>query len=103
MIAVFSILSVRSETKNTTLSLFAAGADVSWITQMEASGKKFYTADGIQTEGMALLKSLGMNSIRLRVWVNPTDGWCNTAGLLVKAKRANDLGLRIMIDFHYSD
>jgi len=82
---------------------FALGADVSWLTEMEAAGKKFYAADGTQMECMALLKSLGMNSIRLRVWVNPTDSWCNAADLLVKAKRANDLGMRIMIDFHYSD
>jgi arabinogalactan endo-1,4-beta-galactosidase len=83
-------------------SLFR-GADVSWLTEMEQSGKKFYNAAGTQTECMALLKSLGMNSIRLRVWVNPSDGWCNTADLLVKAKRANDLGMNILIDFHYSD
>src|SRR5512133_89848 len=44
-----------------------------------------------------------MNSIRLPVWVNPADGWNNIADVLVKAKRASDLGMRIMIDFHYSD
>lgn len=85
------------------VTAFASGADVSWITQMESAGIKFYTTEGVQTEGMKLLKSLGMNSIRLRVWVNPSDGWCNATDLLVKAKRANDLGMRIMIDFHYSD
>ena len=84
-------------------TLFAKGADVSWVTQMEASGLKFYTASGTQMECMALLKSLGMNSIRLRVWVNPADGWCNSQDLLVKALRAKNLGMRIMIDFHYSD
>ena len=82
---------------------FCKGADVSWVTQMESSGKKFYNSAGTETECMTLLKSLGMNSIRLRVWVNPTDGWCNTADLLVKALRAKNLGMRIMIDFHYSD
>ena len=89
--------------KDTTKSTFAKGADVSWVTQMEAGGKKFYNTTGTQMECMALLKSLGMNSIRLRVWVNPTDGWCNKQDLLVKALRANNLGMRIMIDFHYSD
>ena len=89
--------------KNQQDTLFAKGADVSWVTQMEAGGKKFYNATGTQTECMALLKSLGMNAIRLRVWVNPTDGWCNKQDLLVKALRANNLGMRIMIDFHYSD
>ena len=82
---------------------FAKGADVSWITQMEASNKKFYNFAGTEMECITLLKSLGMNSIRLRVWVNPSDGWCNTSDLLVKALRAKNLGMRIMIDFHYSD
>jgi arabinogalactan endo-1,4-beta-galactosidase len=94
---------VFSNVNNPSVTSFAAGADVGWLTEMEAAGKKFYTAEGTQMECMALLKSLGMNSIRLRVWVNPTDRWCNAADLLVKAKRANDLGMRIMIDFHYSD
>lgn len=70
---------------------------------MEASGKKFYNTAGAEMEGMKLLKSLGMNSVRLRVWVNPKDGWCNTDDLLVKAYRAKNLGMRIMVDFHYSD
>ncbi len=82
---------------------FAKGADVSWLTQMEAGGKKFYNAADTEMECMSLLKSLGMNSIRLRVWVNPSDGWCNSQDLLVKALRAKNLGMRIMIDFHYSD
>ncbi len=82
---------------------FAKGADVSWVTQMEASGKKFYNVAGAEMECLKLMKSLGMNSIRLRVWVNPADGWNNTQDVLVKARRAKNLGMRIMIDFHYSD
>lgn len=82
---------------------FARGADVSWITEMEAAGMLFYDSENNETECMTLLKNLGMNAIRLRVWVNPADGWCNKTDLLVKAKRAHDLGMRLMIDFHYSD
>jgi arabinogalactan endo-1,4-beta-galactosidase len=84
-------------------SYFAKGADVSWITEMEAKGVLFYDKNNIKTECMALMKSLGMNSIRLRIWVNPSDGYCNKTDLLIKAKRAKDLGMRILIDFHYSD
>lgn len=82
---------------------FAKGADVSWLTEMEKSGVKFYNTLGRETECMSLLRDLGMNSIRLRVWVNPTDGWCNKSDMLVKAWRANALGMRLLIDFHYSD
>ncbi|MBI3137679.1 MAG: glycosyl hydrolase 53 family protein [Sphingobacteriales bacterium] len=82
---------------------FAKGADISWITEMEAAGRKFYNAAGNEQECIQLLKSLGMNAIRLRVWVNPAAGWNNTADVLAKAIRAKNLGMRIMIDFHYSD
>ncbi len=86
-----------------TTSTFAKGADIGWITEMEAVGKKLYNAAGVETEGFALMKSLGMNTIRLRVWVNPSPAWNNVADVVAKAVRAKNLGLRIMIDFHYSD
>jgi len=82
---------------------FAKGADISWVTQMETSGYKFYDKNGNQQDLFALMKSLGFNSIRLRAWVNPTAGWCNTADLVAKAVRAKNAGMKILIDFHYSD
>ena len=109
---LFTVISCGGENKNSGQDdnkeepveyVFAKGADVSWLTEMENDGVKFYNASGNQIECMALLKSLGMNSVRLRVWVNPDEKWCNKEDVLVKAKRAAALGLRIMIDFHYSD
>ncbi len=82
---------------------FAKGADISWITEMEHQGMKFYNTSGEQTECTALMKQLGMNSVRYRVWVNPENGWNNASDVLVKAIRAQKLGMRIMIDFHFSD
>ena len=82
---------------------FAKGADISWITQQEAAGVKFYNSDGTQDDIFAILKKKGINSIRLRVWVNPKDGWNNTADVVAKAKRAKAADMKILIDFHYSD
>ena len=82
---------------------YAYGADISWVTEMESKGYKFYTAAGTETECTALMKSLGCNSVRYRVWVNPEGGWNNKADVIAKAKRAAALGMSIMIDFHYSD
>lgn len=85
---------------------FAKGADVSWLTQMESEGRKFYTPgkDRKEMECMQLLRDYcGVNSIRLRVWVNPKDGWNSIDDVVVKARRAEQLGLRTMIDFHFSD
>ncbi|MFT4024527.1 MAG: glycosyl hydrolase 53 family protein [Flavihumibacter sp.] len=86
-----------------TTSHFVKGADISWVTEMEAAGKKFYNHSGTATDCFSLLQSLGFNSIRLRVWVKPADGYNNIADVLAKAKRAQALGMRLLIDFHYSD
>ena len=48
------------------MSGFVRGADVSWLTEMESSGYKFYNAKGQEQECMSLLRDLGMNAIRLR-------------------------------------
>lgn len=79
------------------------GADISWITEMEDAGYKFYNAAGTETDCFELMRELGCNAIRLRVWVNPSNGYCNAMDVAYKAYRANALGLRLMIDFHYSD
>jgi arabinogalactan endo-1,4-beta-galactosidase len=85
------------------MSGFAKGADVSWLTEMEKDGVKFYNQNGKATECMKLLREEGTNSIRLRVWVNPEGGWCGKNDVIAKAWRAQQLGFRLMIDFHYSD
>lgn len=62
-----------------------------------------------QADCFRLLKDTGMNAIRLRVWVDPQspDGYgsayCDKADTVTKAKRAQALGMDVMIDFHYSD
>lgn len=86
---------------------FAKGADVGWLPQMEATGYQFYDTDGSKKDCLQLLKDRGMNTIRLRVWVNPSDdkasGHCSAAETVAMAVRAHKMGMRIMIDFHYSD
>lgn len=82
---------------------FAKGADISWVTQMESLGMKFYNSAGEERECTELMKEIGMNSVRYRVWVNPAEGWNSAGDVLAKALRAQKLGMRIMIDFHYSD
>ena len=82
---------------------FAKGADIGWCTEYESKGYDFYNAKGEKRECTALMKELGLNAIRIRVWVDPSDNWCNTADVVVKAQRAKALNMDVMIDFHYSD
>ena len=82
---------------------FVLGADISGTTMMEAHGAQFRNARGEVRENTALMKELGMNLARLRVWVNPQGGFCGKEDVLAMARRAKENGLKIMIDFHYSD
>lgn len=84
-------------------SAFTYGADISSVTEQEAAKLTFRDAAGKPADLYDLVKGYGIDSARLRVWVNPKDGWSAREDVLVKAKRARDHGMRIMIDFHYSD
>lgn len=83
--------------------VFAKGADVGWLSEMEAAGTKFHDKDGHPKDCLQILKDDGINAIRLRVWVNPAKGWSGQADVVKMARRATGMGFRIMIDFHYSD
>lgn len=82
---------------------FYKGADISWTTQLEAEGHRFYNQKGEERECTALMKELGLNAIRLRVWVDPEDGWSSKEDMLTLAKRAQANDMELMVDFHYSD
>jgi arabinogalactan endo-1,4-beta-galactosidase len=43
---------------------FSKGADVGWLPQMEATGYKFYDADGSEKDCLQLLKDRGINTIQ---------------------------------------
>ena len=101
---LFSVFCFGQTVENST---FAMGADVGWLPQMEATGYKFFDTNGNQTDCLLLLKDRGINTIRLRVWVNPSNdkasGHCSISETVSMALRANKMDMRIMIDFHYSD
>ena len=84
---------------------FWLGADLGWITEYEHRGLKFFNKDGEERECTALMKELGLNAVRHRVWVDPSahGDWCSKEDLLVKCLRAKALDMAIMVDFHYSD
>ena len=89
---------------------FAKGADISWITQIEHNNQyRIVDERGRDIDAFRLLRKCGMNMVRLRVWVNPRpdrrDGrtWCDTRDMVEKALRAKKAGLRVMLDFHYSN
>ncbi|MCH5223983.1 MAG: glycosyl hydrolase 53 family protein [Muribaculaceae bacterium] len=96
----FSALGLYAQGNN---EPFALGADISWTIEQESQGVMNHTADGKPMENTALMKEFGLNAIRLRVWVNSETGFNTPQHVLEMARRASELGMDIMIDFHYSD
>lgn len=106
-VILLSGCSKSTESQNKTPEIVAKGADISWLPQMEATGYKFYNNNGQEEDCMKILKDHGINSIRLRTFVNPSDdiasGHCSKNETVAMAVRAQKWGMRVMIDFHYSD
>ena len=90
---------------------FIMGCDISSVISLENSGVKFYDYDGSEGDIFAILKKSGVNYIRVRVWNDPFDengngygGGNNDIGTAcVIGRRAADAGLKLLVDFHYSD
>ena len=90
---------------------FIFGMDVSSVLAEEASGVKYYDFDGNETDLFRILADNGINCIRVRVWNNPYDdeghgfggGNCDINTAVEIGKRAAACGMRLLVDFHYSD
>ncbi|WP_068505340.1 glycosyl hydrolase 53 family protein [Paenibacillus kribbensis] len=90
---------------------FIKGVDISSILSLEQGGVRFYNEQGTEQDIFRTLKESGANYVRVRVWNHPYDAKGNGYGGgnndLAKAieigKRATANGLKLLVDFHYSD
>ncbi|MBQ8032139.1 MAG: glycosyl hydrolase 53 family protein, partial [Butyrivibrio sp.] len=90
---------------------FIFGMDPSSLLAEENSGVKYYDFEGNEQDALKTFADSGINYIRLRVWNDPYDEDGNGYGggnndlptAIELGKRATDYGLKVMIDFHYSD
>jgi arabinogalactan endo-1,4-beta-galactosidase len=82
---------------------FANGADIGWLSQFEKQGYIFKDLSGNQKNCMEILKGLGINALRFRVWVDPSGGYCGKKDVAYMAHRADSMGFKVMLDFHCSD
>ena len=86
------------------------GADISFLPELEHKGIKF-SDKGVSKDAIEILKDHGFNYIRLRIFNNPSSdsgyspklGFCDLLHTLAMAKRVKKLGLKLLLDFHYSD
>ncbi len=81
---------------------FLSGGDVSEIPQVEAAGGHFSYGGQVE-DPFAIMRKAGWNFVRFRIWNDPKGGLCDKEYTLRLAKRAYAQGLKISLDFHYSD
>lgn len=92
---------------------FLKGGDVSELSYVESKGGKFFE-NGVQKDCFQILKDMGVNIVRLRLYNDPGNpsytpssrlpqGFQNTTDILKLAKRAKAAGMQILLTFHYSD
>lgn len=90
---------------------FILGMDISSVLAEEASGVKYYNFDGQEQDLFLTLAQNGVTHIRVRVWNHPYDaeghgyggGNCDIDACVEIGKRATAVGMRLIVDFHYSD
>lgn len=100
---------------------YVRGFDASYVYDIEnaTSNNKYYETDGTETDFFTILANHGVNTVRLRTWVDPenaetngivsndsswtSSGMNTTAKTVALAKRAKTAGLKVVVDFHYSD
>jgi beta-galactosidase len=86
------------------------GADISFLPQQEDRGMKFFD-NGVQKDPILIMKDHGFNYIRLRIFndpardsgYSPKRGFCDLEHTKQMAKRVKDAGMKLLLDFHYSD
>ena len=86
------------------------GADISFLPQIEDQGRRFFE-NGKEKDAIKLLRDHGFNYIRLRIFVNPENkkgyspdqGYCGLKYTLEMARRIREAGMKLLLDFHYSD
>jgi len=81
---------------------FIKGVDISFSQQIEDLGGK-YKENGIEKDIMDILVNHDINYVRLRIWNDPVDGYSNLEKILEYAVRVKAKGLKLLLDFHYSD
>ena len=87
---------------------FYKGVDISSILELEDEGLKLYNKEGKEVEALELCQENGVNSVRLRIWNEPSRvsearGYCDLEHTVQLAKRIKAKNMHLLLDFHYSD
>ena len=81
---------------------YIRGADISTAPQIINAGGT-WKVNGVPEDVLDIFKSNGANYVRLRLWYNPTGGYCGLDSTLSFAVKVKAKGFKFLLDIHYSD
>ncbi|MBT0773670.1 glycosyl hydrolase 53 family protein [Kineosporia sp. J2-2] len=84
-------------------ALSIRGADLSFLPQLEEAGVRYRDLAGRVRTAERIIAGAGATHQRIRVWVDPPEGYTDKARALALARRAKRAGLKIVLDPHFSD
>ena len=98
----YSLIVVLILSSFTKSNQFINGVDISMLRQVEENGGLFYVY-GNQIDPIQVFKDRGINTVRIKIWHTPSQNYNNLESVLEIANRANNVGLDLLLNFHYSD
>ena len=82
--------------------VFIRAADMSYLPLIESEGT-IYKKNGVAENALTTLKNAGCNTIRIRIWKNPSDNHSGLAEVKALALRVKQAGMKVWLTVHYSD
>lgn len=89
---------------------FSMGADLSYVNEIEDFRGKYFDSS-VQADPYRIFSEYGCNTVRVRLWYNPswllpiTGGklYSDLADVAKSVQRAHENNMAVSLDFHYSD
>lgn len=105
LLALHLVRAIPTQPSNREEPFFFKGHDLSSLKMLEDGGCIYRdtTRYNETRRAEAILGDGGMNTVRLRIWVNPVGGLYGLQYNLELAKRFQNEGYKIYLDFHFSD
>ena len=94
---------MKTNANSETNALSILGADISSLQRALDLGARYYYENKTEGDPLQILMDHGVNTIRLRVWVNPPHGYNNKEKMAEFASKVKSRGLKLLVDLHYSD
>lgn len=82
---------------------YISACDISSLPEIELSNNVYFDENGLQVDLLNLLRENGINTIRLRLWVNPDGPHSSFEEVISFSERLKALDFKIWLNLHFSD